>query len=516
MSTQNIPMFVKGDINGFFGLFTNSLTNIMTALGLSIVIGMPADIVFTKIAPALVLAVGIGNLYMGYAAKKLADKTNNPNVTALPYGVSVPHYFVVNFVVVAGVVGTLKASGYTGDIWATAWGVGAAWSFVQGVIMLAGAVVGPFLQHNLPKGTLLGSLAGLALTFIAMSPMATVFSHPLVGMTSLAILVVGWLANKHLPFNLPAGLLAIIIGTILGWSMGLMDVKMLVDSTSMFGFAMPDNIWGDFLRGFSYLLPFLPAAIPLGIYDFLESLDNVESAHVAGEPYHTAEMLVIPAVMTIITAPIGNIFPMIIYIGHPGWKAAGARIGYSFMTGIGVILLGFIGGLAIIGRSIPLVALVPILAYIATVIGKQAFGTVNKKYYPALILGLMPFVASFMMLQINTLLGSLGTSVAEVASKTTVPLLGYQTFGSADILVSMMLIAITMSAIDRNFMKASIFCLISAVLSYFGFIHATAFNFSFYIPSLATHVLWGYLGMGLIFIIAHFFESDKNVEPADE
>ena len=46
---KTTPWFVKGDINGFFGLFTNSLTNIMTALGLLIVIGMPQDIVFKKI-----------------------------------------------------------------------------------------------------------------------------------------------------------------------------------------------------------------------------------------------------------------------------------------------------------------------------------------------------------------------------------------------------------------------------------------------------------------------------------
>lgn len=518
MNNKTTPWFVKGDINGFFGLFTNSLTNIMTALGLLVIIGMSPDIVFKKIAPALVLAVGLGNLYMGWAAKKLADKTGHESVTALPYGVSVPHYFIVSFGIIAGTVTLLSRDGTMdqSQIWLTAWGVGAAWSFVQGLIMLAGAFVGPLLQKYIPKGALLGSLAGLAITFIAMTPAASVFMNPIVGLTSLAVLMVGWLANKKLPFNIPAGFLAILVGAFLGWSMGLMEFTALAHSVTGIGIAIPQNIFSHFVNGFSYLAPFLPAAIPLGIYDFLESLDNVESAHTAGEHYNTLEMLIVPAALTLITAPIGNVFPTIIYIGHPGWKATGARVGYSLMTGVGVIFLGVFGGLAIIGKAIPLVALVPILIYIATVIGKQAFGSVNKKYYPALIIGIMPFIASYMILQINTILAGLGTSIAEIMGKTTVPLFGFSQFGASDILVSMMLITITMFVISREFKKAAVYSLISAILSYFGFIHALEFSFKIYIPDLSTHVFWGYIGMSIVFMIAAKFKPETNVEPADE
>lgn len=518
MHTKTTPYFVKGDINGFFGLFTNSLTNVMTALGLLIVIGMSPDIVFKNVAPALVLAVGLGNIYLGHAAKRLANKSQNENVTALPYGVSVPHYFIVTFGIIASVVTMLSKNNTmsTTEVWMTAWGVGAAWSFVQGVVMLVGAFVGPFLQRYIPKGALLGSLAGLAITFIAMAPAANVFSKPVIGFTCLAILIVGWLANKKLPFNIPAGFLAIVVGTILGWSMGLMDGRALVDSVSSFGVAVPKNIFTYFINGFKYLSPFLPAAIPLGIYDFLESLDNVESAHTTGEHYNTLEMLLVPAVLTIVTAPIGNVFPMIIYIGHPGWKATGARVGYSILTGISIILLAFLGGLAIIGKTIPLVALVPILMYIATVIGKQAFGSINKKYYPALVIGIMPFIASYMVLQINTLFGELGISIEDVLSKTNVPLQGFMTLGASDILVSMMIISITMFAIARDFKKAAIYSGVSAILSYFGFIHSSAFSFRIYMPTLLTHVFWGYLGMALIFLFASQYEKHSNTEPKDE
>lgn len=510
--------FVKGDINGFFGLFTNSLTNIMAALGLLLIIGMPNNIVFSKIAPALVLAVGLGNLYLGVSAKRLANKYELENVTALPYGVSVPHYFIVSFGIILSVKTLLINTTNLGELetWLISWGAGASWSFIQGVVMLVGAFVGPYIQKYVPKGALLGSLAGIGLTFIAMTPAANVFTNPVVGMTTLGILMIGWLANKKLPFNIPAGFLAIVVGAILGWSMGLMNVEGLNESIKGIGVNTPAPIISYFLGGFKYLSPFLPAAIPLGIYDFLESLDNIESAHTAGEKYNTFEMLLIPALMTLITAPFGNVFPMIIYIGHPGWKLTGARVGYSIMTGLGVILLGIFGGLAILGSLIPLVALVPILIYIPTVIGKQAFGSVNKKYYPALIIGLMPFVASFMILQINTLLGNLGLTMSDVIPKTTVPLFGFSQFGASDILVSMMLISITMSVIDRDFKKASIYSLISALLAYFGFIHSSEFTFKLYLPNLTTHVFWGYIGITILFIFSYFYKKEENVLTADE
>ncbi|MGL4367195.1 MAG: xanthine permease [Brevinemataceae bacterium] len=518
MNTQTTPWFVKGDLNGFFGLFTNSLTNIMTALSLLVIIGMDPTLVFKKIAPALVLAVGLGNIYMAWAAKRLANKTNHENITALPYGVSVPHYFIVSFGVLAGTVSLLSKDSTMSmeQVWLTAWGVGAAWSFVQGIIMLIGAFIGTFIQKYIPKIALLGSLAGLAITFIAMNPAANIFMNPVVGMTTLSILMVGWLANKKLPFNLPAGFLAIVVGAIMGWSLGLMDSEDFVKSFGDVGFSIPQNLFGYFVKGFGYLAPFLPAAIPLGIYDFLESLDNVESAHTSGEHYNTMEMLLVPALLTLVTAPIGNIFPTIIYIGHPGWKAAGARVGYSIATGVGVILLGVLGGISIIGRSIPLVALVPILVYIATVIGKQAFGSTNKKYYPALIIGIMPFIASYLMLQINTILGNLGLSANDIMGQTSVPLFGFIQFGSADILVSMMLISITTFAIARSFKKAAMYCLVASVLSYFGFIHSSVFKFSFYIPEFTTSVVWGYVGMAIVFLIAAYFQPETNVEPADE
>ncbi len=72
---------------------------------------------------------------------------------------------------------------------------------------------------------------------------------------------------------------------------------------------------------------------------------------------------------------MGNPFINAVYIGHPGWKAMGGRIGYSAATGFMVIILAWLGIISLLLDLIPVVAIVPILLYIGMLIGAQAFQT---------------------------------------------------------------------------------------------------------------------------------------------
>ena len=108
----------------------------------------------------------------------------------------------------------------------------------------------------------------------------------------------------------------------------------------------------------------LVTAIPFGIYDLVEALDNVESAAVAGDSFPTTQVLTADGVVSLIGCLMGNPFINAVYIGHPGWKAMGGRIGYSAVTGIMVILLAWFGIIAVMVAFIPVVAISPILLYI--------------------------------------------------------------------------------------------------------------------------------------------------------
>src|SRR5216683_598852 len=95
-----VRLWVPGDWNAFFGFFTNVALNVIVLTGLSLgVVKIPSDIVFGRILPALGIALPIGNIYYAYLAYKLAKRERRDDVAALPYGPSVPQFFICVFVV---------------------------------------------------------------------------------------------------------------------------------------------------------------------------------------------------------------------------------------------------------------------------------------------------------------------------------------------------------------------------------------------------------------------------------
>lgn len=517
------PWWVSGDINGFFGLFSNSLTNFLTAIGLlSGAILMPADIVFGKIVPGAAITIALGNFILAYMAKRMSIRENRSDVTAMPYGLSVPHYFAV-------ALGVILPTYVATNDWVTAWSAGIVWNLIQGIIMFVGAFVGPYIKKALPRAAMLGALAGFALTFISGNPIGEVFTIPYIGLTCFSVLMVGWLGNKRLPFGIPAGAFAILLGTIIAWLTGNMNPVEVTEAVSGFGVPLPRltiNLWSS---GFNYIAPFLPAAIPLGIYDFLESLNNLESADVAGEHYPTAKAMSVPALLTIFGACIGSVFPTIIYIGHPGWKATGARIGYSILTGVAILVLSFTGLLRLVSAVIPLAALLPILVYIGMVIGKQAFENTAPRHMPAVILAFLPYIGSFIVGKMNSLISAVNAALANAGSDLSVviggkasegvvsvsnsllsangiPFEGWARCANGDIIISMIITAAVMYIIDRKYKTAAIYCGAAAVLSFFGIIHAASFGIN-----AAPTVTIGYLAAGAVLLFMTIYRKEDNV-----
>ena len=255
--TVGTPLWASGDLNGFFGLFSNSLTNFLTAVGLLSGIAMPGDIVFGKIVPGAALSIALGNFILGWFARRMSVKENRSDVTAMPYGLSVPHYFAVALAVI------LPTYAATGD-WTVAWATGVVWNLIEGIIMLVGAFVGPTLKKHIPRSAMLGALAGFALTFISGVPMGEVFGAPYIGLACFIILMVGWLAHKRLPFNMPAGAFAILVGTVIAWATGYLQPADVTAAVQDFGIPIPGVTVNLFGMGFAQIAPFLPAAEEIG------------------------------------------------------------------------------------------------------------------------------------------------------------------------------------------------------------------------------------------------------------
>src|SRR5688572_6656085 len=347
----------------------------------------------------------VGNIYFAYMAYKLAKKEGRDDVTAVPYGISVPHYFLVTFAIML----PIKLGG--GDL-NLAWSVGVAWCFVHALVAAIGAFIGPTMQRLTPRAAMLGTLAGVAITYIAMGAAFNAWNVAWLSMVSFGIIFVGWLANVQFPGKIPAGLVAVIIGIIFGWASGYMKVGALNDAITNAAIAIPLPQIRLLLEGLPQVTPYLVTAIPLAIYLFLESLNNVESALAGGDRYDTREAMLAAAGGTLVASLFSSPFPTLIYIGHPGWKSVGSRVGYSWLTGVTMFLLGVLGLLGILSAIIPVVAILPILVYIGMLITSQAFNASPKRHAPAVAIAIVPWIADYVTTQVNNALGAAGTNAA--------------------------------------------------------------------------------------------------------
>lgn len=497
MSAKAEPRWwVPGDWNGFFGLFTNVALNVIVLTGLCLgVVKMPDGIVFGRVLPALGIALPIGNLFYAWLAYQLAKKEGRSDVTALPYGPSVPHMFIVVFLVM------LPTYLKTNDA-ILAWQAGLAWAFIIGCVILLGAFIGPTLRKYTPRAAMLGALAGISIAFISMRPAFLSWQIPWLSFISLAIILVSWCAGVRLPGGIPGGLAAVVIGTVLGWLATLTGIDHVMDPAALSGAIAKFGVHApipslDFMAGLRDIGPLLVIAVPLGIYNFTEGMNNVESAAAAGDEYNLRQVLVADGVGALAGALLGSPFPPAVYIGHPGWKAVGGRIGYSFATGVVISLVCFTGLTALLLAVVPLVSILPILLYIGLVIGAQAFESTPSRHAPAVILAMLPNIASWAQNQIDGALGAAGTSAAQVGFDKLaghgVIYQGLQLFGGGGTLTGLMLGATAAFIIDRSFNRAAVYAAGSAVLAYFGVINGTALGFG-----NSTPVAFGYLIVALI------------------
>jgi AGZA family xanthine/uracil permease-like MFS transporter len=505
----NLPLWVRGDTNAFSGLGINVLVNVLTLTSLCIfVVQIPKNDVFGSILPALGIALVIGNAYYTYLARRLARRENRTDVAAMPYGPSVPHMFIVVFLIMLPVYHATKDP-------ARAWEAGVAWAFVIGVIVLIGAFVGPLIRRFAPRAALLGTLAGVSITFISMLPAARMWNLAWVALPVFALLLVGLLTDIKLPGNFPIGLAALLVGTALAWAGGQMSAPDVSAASKDIAIALPTLHFHLLFTGLSHVGPLLATAIPLGVYNFTEGMSNVESAAAAGDSYNLRSVLLADGIGAIVGSALGSPFPPAVYIGHPGWKKAGGRSGYSMATGVLIALLCFLSMFALLGAIFPLPAIVPILLYIGLLIGAQAFQFTPRAQAAAVIAALIPNIASWASGQIDNVLAAAGTTATAVGEAKLeangVVYHGLLVLGEGAILVGLLLGAIVAFIIDKRFGSSAAFALVASALSFVGLIHAPKVGWDVDRP-----VALGYLLVALVCGLFALTRPEPRVPESDE
>ena len=180
-------LWVPGDWNAFFGFGTNILVNLLTLTGAAALRAEDAGRPRLRPHPAghRADAVPVARIYYAWLAYRLAKKTGRTDVCALPSGISVPHMFVVIFVIMLPIALQDRRSDQ-------GLGGGLTWVFIQSFVLMIGGFVGPIIRKITPRAALLGTLAGVSITFISMRPALEMFMTPVIGIICFAIILLSW------------------------------------------------------------------------------------------------------------------------------------------------------------------------------------------------------------------------------------------------------------------------------------------------------------------------------------
>jgi AGZA family xanthine/uracil permease-like MFS transporter len=471
---MQLPYFTRGDLDGFFGLFVDNLLQLML-IGLlgPAVCGFTPDLIAKHILPGAALSVLFGNLFYAWQARRLAVREGRDDVTALPYGINTVSLLAFMFLIIGPVYRE------TGDE-VLAWKVGLFACFLNAIMELAGAFGADWLRRNTPRAALLSALAGIALTFIGMGFVFQIFQTPAIALIPMILILAVYASKLPLPLGLPGGLVAVLTGMAIAWLLRTTGwiAGAPIPPTAAVGLHVPQPAVAPMLElMFSPLgWKYFAVIFPMGLLNIIGSLQNLESAEAAGDRYETRPSLLANGIGSLVAASFGSAFPTTIYIGHPAWKAMDAGTGYSVLNGLAMSLLCFTGAYGWALRIVPIEATLGILLWIGLIITAQAFQETPRRHALAVSFGMVPSLAAWALVLIETTLRVAGSSLPEVADHfgEDLHIYGLIALSQGFVFTSTILSAALAFMIDRRFDKAAAWMLGAAALAFFGIIHAYA------------------------------------------
>ncbi len=335
---------------------------------------------------------------------------------------------------------------------------------------------------------MLATLAGIGLAFLAMGFLLQAVARPLTGFIALVVLLTMAFGRVRFRAGFSAILLSVVLGTALSWATGLAPVG--PSPLGQVGLYLPHLAVFDLFTHLSpsMLFPYLSVILPMSLLSGVSSLQNIESAQAAGDSYSARSALIINGAGTLVGACLGSPFPLTIYIGHPGWKALGARAGYSVLNGVFIALLCLTGSTALIAWLIPEDAGLAIVIWVGLIILLQAFEVVSPRQWIAIVIGLVPALGAWVSQLVKNALRS-STSPEAAASIFSPGMLdqwhrqnlfldGAFALEQGFVFTATIWAAMLFYIVDRRFTLAAVWSAVAALLSLLGLIHSWKFSSS--------------------------------------
>mmetsp|Transcript_5026 Transcript_5026/g.10453 ORF Transcript_5026/g.10453 Transcript_5026/m.10453 type:complete len:1130 (+) Transcript_5026:794-4183(+) len=496
-------VFTYGNLDAGFAQFLNTLILLLNLLSsMRIRVGVEQNMVISKIVPGATLTVCLSNLLFGAWADVKSRRAAGEEFTALPHGINTVLFFAFTMLIMAPVFEK------TGDA-ELAYRTGLACCFMLGVLELPCVFLVGQIRNLVPRAAMMAAMAGVSLTFIAMTFTVQIFSNPAVGIIPMAVILVCYGSNVQLPYKIPAGLLALVLGSFIVAFARLFDLQLMDPASELnpassggvtegMGLYFASSSLPEVFHALfdSRTWPYITVVIPMLIVNIVTNMSCLEGAKAVGDSYSIRQGLTLDAAITILGSLLGCPFPTCIYIGHGAFKSMGASGGYSYISAFAVLLLGVINGTTAVMHIVPEVAGVGILMWIGIVVTAQAFDRDDdyqqessnaKSHASAVALGLLPALASWGMQYIQATVPACGSvlsgpnfgvvhvpfkQVMQNMESNGVYVYGLIALSRGYLLSSIFLSSALVEIIDRKFFNAAMWMLIAAALSFVGAVHS--------------------------------------------
>ncbi len=472
-------LFRAGDINAFFGLTIDNLTQmvIMASL-LTGVFGLPIDVVLYRMIPGSVVGVLVGNLIYTRMAFALAARSGRHDVTAMPLGIDTPSLFAYTF----GIIG--PAFLVTHDA-VLAWHIAASIIVVVGLVKIVGAFFSDAIRRAIPRAGLLGPIAGIAILLIAFFPTLKIMHDPVPGFLSLGIILVCLVGRYRFPGRLPAALAAVVVGTAVYYALQAFGLNApagaLLAAPNEWRVAVPWPTLG-FIEGLPSLPTYLPLALPFALEVIIGGVDVTESAAASGDDYSTRSIVLTDGVATVIGGFCGAVVQTTPYIGHPAYKRMGGGAGYTLAAALVIGLGGALGHIAFLAGLVPEAVVAPILIFIGIEITAQAFAATPTAHYPAVALAFLPVIANLVVIQMHGLMGNLGVHSSAFQGDFAGTYHALLLLGNGFIVTALLWSGALAFILDGRLRRAALIMGAGALAALVGLIHSPYENGHLFLP----------------------------------
>lgn len=461
-------------------------------------VGIPMSFSLSRYLPGFASGFLIGSVGLVHLGVALAKREGRTDVTAHAYGNNVPAIIAYTLSIFLPVY----LQTHDAD---QAWRIGAAAVVWTGIIKLCAAPFANAFRQYIPLPASMTVFGAAMYSYLALVVLQRIFDQPVVGIVALAIVGITVFANVPVTsLRLPPLLFAWLIPLFLGIALGYVHpawqrVSLVLPLVPSFG---P-------LRAMLLAVPYLSVIAPMAVYHVLQAITTVEGASAAGDNYDARSIVAWDALGTLVCGAAGSVVCPVIYALHPPYKALGARIGFAFWTPLILLFVVMSGLTPFFAALFPWPILAALIAYVAVGVGRTTLTRVDRKYLSVVLLGFVLPVGAVVAAVVNSALPALQLSAAnpdvQAALGRSIYWASVRGLGNGFLFLVLVVASVITEAIDRNFARASLWCLVASVLSWFGLMHAAVLGWK----AQPTYAL-GWLIAAVIVFSAPWWRGDST------